>query len=116
MHVGFEDGAPVALGDVLDRPADLSAHAAGGIDQDVEPARGLHHFGDEIMSSYAIAEIGAVACKVVGSPLDGRDIGEVDLRAAVTQALRGGAADALRGAGYECDLAVEADVHVSIRL
>ena len=39
-EVDVEDGLPVGLADLLERPADLAAHAAGIVDQDVDRARG----------------------------------------------------------------------------
>ena len=42
------------------------------------------------------------------------EVGDMDLRAALLQSDRDRLADALRGAGYERDAAIVADVHVSI--
>ena len=47
-EVDVEDGLPVGLRDLLERPADLAAHAAGIVDQDVDrppSACGLRHEG-----------------------------------------------------------------------
>src|SRR5690349_9256957 len=57
VRVGAEDRVPAGLLDLVDRAADLAAHTAGGIDEDVEPAFHSDDLLDHRMASGPVADV-----------------------------------------------------------
>jgi hypothetical protein len=99
-------------------PADLPAHAAGGVDQQIELARLRDDLSDQCLRRLRRAEIGGMRGRADGLCRGGNargiDIGEVHGGAGRDQRGGDGAADALGRAGDEGYAVVEADLHWSI--
>jgi hypothetical protein len=112
VHVGLEQNAPVRLRDLLDRPPDLAADAAGRERQDVEPAFRPDHLTDEISGTGPVGEIEDVGrgAEGLGGGLQTVPVavGEIHAPPGVGEAFGDGAADPLRRAGDDHDAVVEA--------
>src|SRR5262249_35809904 len=105
VDIGLEDRVPVRLPDLFDRPADLSAHAAGGVDQDVDAPLGRHDLLSDGVRGVAIgnvqlvhghaARLGEAACAVAVN------VGDMDACTTFGESECDHLADALCSTGYE---------------
>ena len=117
VHVGFEDDTPIRFRNLADRPADLAAHATRGMDEDIEPAGPPHGRGHGLVAGVAAADVEDLRCDPLrrGEGLDAVAVGVRcdDGGARRLQRPRDRLADALRRAGDQGRLAVEADQHAA---
>ena len=90
-EVRVDDLAPVVVGNLLQRMADLAADPAGVVDQDVDGADA----GEEVPHGGGVGQVGAVLVDLV------------HVRAVAAERVGDGGADAVRGAGDDRDLACQ---------